>query len=171
MKLSVLTVLGALVVASACGPARGPGGGAGTGTGVVGGGGGSDGAVGGDAAGEPAKVVQLNEPGELVDVEASFVPGYVIVVDFWAEWCGGCKVMEARLMEAIADQPRILVRKVDVGDGETPVAEHYQIGPLPHLRIYDTHGELRYVLANNAALDAGAKAIEVLHEDGAAATP
>jgi thiol-disulfide isomerase/thioredoxin len=115
----------------------------------------------------PDKVVDLNTAGELVDVEASFVPGYVVVVDFWAEWCGACKVMEAALMEAIADEPRVLVRKVDVGDGDTPVAAHYQIGPLPHLRVYDTHGELRYLLKSNDALEAGAKALQVLREDQA----
>jgi thiol-disulfide isomerase/thioredoxin len=118
----------------------------------------------------PEKVVQLNATGELVDVEASFVPGYVVVVDFWAEWCGACKVMEKALMEAIADEPRVIVRKVDVGDGDTPVAAHYQIGPLPHLRVYDTHGELRYLLKSNEALTTGEKALEVLHEDDARAT-
>ena len=118
----------------------------------------------------PAQVIQLNAPGELVDVEASFVPGYVVVVDFWATWCGPCEVMEAELMKQIAGEPRILVRKVDVGDGDTPVADHYQIGPLPHLRVYDTHGELRYMLKSKEALQAGEKALQVLREDEAQAT-
>jgi thiol-disulfide isomerase/thioredoxin len=112
----------------------------------------------------PPKVLELNHDGALVDVEASFVPGYVMVVDFWATWCGACKVMEAELMKQIADEPRILVRKVDVGDGDTPVADHYQIGPLPHLRVYDTHGELKWQLKGNDALTAGQKAKEVLAE-------
>jgi thiol-disulfide isomerase/thioredoxin len=112
----------------------------------------------------PEKVVQLNATGELVDIEASFVPGYVVVVDFWATWCQACTVMETELMKTIGDEPRVLVRKVDVGDGDTPVAEHYQIGPLPHLRVYDTRGELRYVLRGKDALDTGSKALEVLRE-------
>jgi thiol-disulfide isomerase/thioredoxin len=108
--------------------------------------------------------VQINATGELVNIEASFVPGYVTIVDFWAEWCGACKVMEEKFMAVVADEPRILIRKVDVGDGDTPVAEHYDIGPLPHLRVYGADGQLRYILMNNEALTTGEKALEVLAE-------
>ena len=111
----------------------------------------------------PPKVLELNHGGELVDVEASFVPGYVMVVDFWAEWCGACKIMESKLMQTVGNEPHILVRKVDVGDGDTPVAAHYGVGPLPHLRVYDQHGQLRYLLKAKDALTAGDKALEVLH--------
>lgn len=125
------------------------------------------GATSPDAAVHPEKVVQINHGGELVDIEASFVPGYVTIVDFWADWCGACVTMEEAFMPVIADEPRILVRKVDVGDGDTPVADHYDIGPLPHLRVYDTHGELQYILMNAAALETGQKALEVLRQDQA----
>jgi len=114
--------------------------------------------------------VQLNATGAAVDIEAHVVPGHITVVDFWAEWCGGCVVATGMLAVQTAGEPRIVVRKVDVGDGDTPVAEHYDIGPLPHLRVYDTHGKLRYVLLNNNALETGEKALEVLRED-TGATP
>jgi thiol-disulfide isomerase/thioredoxin len=118
----------------------------------------------------PEKVVQLNADGQLVDIEASFVPGYVTVVDFWASWCKACKVMEKELMARVGDEPRIIVRKVDVGDGDTPVAEHYGIGALlPHLRVYDTQGVLRYTLIGKEAIMTGEKALEVLEADTTAA--
>ncbi len=163
-------VLPLLVVLACCGP-RGGGAGGGGGTGTASGGdaaAGSDGAGGADAA-PPPKVLQLNAEGEVVDLQAALVPGYVVIVDFWAEWCGACKVMEEKFMAAIADEPRVIVRKIDVGDGDTPVAEQYDIGPLPHIRIYDTRGELKYVLQNNNALETGEKALEVLRADTAAA--
>jgi len=112
----------------------------------------------------PPKVVQLNEPGALVDVAAAAPAGYVTIVDFWATWCGGCKVIEEKFMAAIKDQPRVVVRKVDVGDGDTPVAKHYGVHGLPQVWIYDGKQRLRYVLVANDALETGAKAISLTAE-------
>ncbi|HVK73352.1 MAG TPA: thioredoxin family protein [Kofleriaceae bacterium] len=109
-----------------------------------------------------AKVVQVNRPGEPVALDAVLVAGHVTVIDFWAEWCGGCKVVEDKLMAAIAAEPSVVVRKIDVGDGETPVARQYQVGVLPHLRIYDREGRLRFVLAGNDALTAGEAALQLV---------
>lgn len=158
MRLLVL----AMLAGCACGGGKPPlnGNGNGNGSGHV-----PIDAVPPDAEPAPPKVLQLNETGVLVDIDAALVPGYVTIVDFWADWCGACKTMEDAFMPLIADEPRILVRKVDVGDGDTPVAEHYDIGPLPHLRIYDTHGKLQYILLNNNALETGQKALEVLRQD------
>lgn len=115
-------------------------------------------------AAPPEKVVQLNEPGEMVNVEASFVPGYVVVVDFWAEWCGACTKVDAALRAKLDREPRILVRRVHVGDGMTPVADAYDASSLPYVRVYDTHGKLRYALRYNDALSAGDRALEVARE-------
>ena len=97
----------------------------------------------------PEKDIQLNTPGALVNVEAGLVPGYVTVIDFWSESCGACHVVGAMLTKGVADEPLILIRKVDVGDAFTPVAEAYQIGALPHYRVYDKRGRMRYVLMGN----------------------
>lgn len=103
----------------------------------------------------PEKVVQVNATGQPVDLAAVLVPGHVTVVDFWATWCAGCVVVDEQLMASIAAEPAVVVRKIDVGDGDTPVARQHKVGALPHVRIYDRGGNLRYVLAGNDALTAG----------------
>lgn len=112
----------------------------------------------------PARRVVLNAPGELVDIEASLVADHVTIVDFRADWCHGCAVMEERFTAVIGDDPRVVVRVVDVGEGATPVARRYEVGALPHLRLYDRHRRLRYVLAGNDALTAGDLALELARE-------
>jgi thiol-disulfide isomerase/thioredoxin len=106
-------------------------------------------------AAPPAKVVSLNSaPGEMVDVEKALPLGYVTVVDFWAAYCAPCKTIEAQLMAGIADHPDIVVRKVDVGPGDSDVARAYKLAGLPHLRIFDRRGRLRYMLVGEDAYGA-----------------
>jgi thioredoxin-like negative regulator of GroEL len=115
------------------------------------------------APAEP-KSVQINEPGAAVDATAAVRDGYVTVVDFWSQSCGACVIVGGMLAAQIADQPRVLVRKIDVGDGDTAVAHAYQIGALPHFNVYDTHRRLRFVLVGNDCLDAPKLAKQLLAE-------
>ena len=111
---------------------------------------------------EPAKTAQLNRPGELVQVE--LLAGYVTVVDFWGEHCGACVVVSGMLAVQVAQEPRVLIRKIDVGDGFTPVAKAYDIGALPHFRVFDKHKTLRYVLVGNDTLNASELAKQLAAE-------
>jgi thiol-disulfide isomerase/thioredoxin len=110
-------------------------------------------------AAPPVKVAALNTaPGAMVDVEQSLPAGYVTIVDFWADYCAACKTLEAEVLAGIADTPSIIVRKVDVGPGDSEVARAYKIGGLPHLRIFDRHRRLRYMLVGDDAHQAAAAA-------------
>jgi thiol-disulfide isomerase/thioredoxin len=101
------------------------------------------------AAPPPPRTLQLNATGAVVDVDASAVADHVTVVDFWADWCGGCIVVAGMLAVQTAGEPGIVIRKVDVGEGDTPVAQAYKIRALPQFRLYDKHRRLRYVLVGN----------------------
>lgn len=110
------------------------------------------------------KLVQLNQSGAVVDIDDNLVSGYVTVIDFWAESCGACHVVGAKLEAGVADEPRIVIRKIDVGDALTPVAEHYDIGALPHYRIYDKQKRMRYLLVGNDCLKAPELAKQLVAE-------
>ncbi|MBA3397154.1 MAG: thioredoxin family protein [Deltaproteobacteria bacterium] len=112
----------------------------------------------------PAKSVQLNAPGANVDLDAALLPGYVTVVDFWAEHCGACVVVGGMLAVGVAQQDRVLIRKIDVGDGFSAVAKAYSIGALPHYRVYDKHKRLRYDLVGNDCLKASEIAAQLAAE-------
>jgi len=111
---------------------------------------------------EPIKSVQLNEPGAMVQVE--LLPGYVTIIDFWGEHCGACVVVSGMLAVQVAQEPRVLIRKIDVGDGFTPVAQAYEVGALPHFRLFDKNKKLRYVLVGNDTLKASELAKQLAAE-------
>jgi len=119
----------------------------------------------------PPAIVELSPHGELVDLEAAVVPGYVTVIDFHAAWCERCVVVDQRLREAVARDPGIVVRRVDIGDGTTPVARAYQIRTLPHVLVIDAGGVLRHRLIGADALTAGELARAVSASAGPRRSP
>ena len=56
-----------------------------------------------------------------------------ILVDFWAEWCGPCKMI-APILEEIANEQEgvIKIAKVDV-DNAPEIAQQYEIMSIPTL--------------------------------------
>jgi len=106
--------------------------------------------------------VQLaNEPGELVVIEECLVPDKVTLIDFWADWCQACKDLDEKLLAELAGSTDVVVRRIDILDDGSPVARHYDIGVLPHVRVYDRAGRLVYALIGDNAARAGALALEV----------
>jgi thiol-disulfide isomerase/thioredoxin len=112
----------------------------------------------------PEKSVQLNAPGAVVDVAAILPAGYVTVVDFWSESCHACVGLGGMLAVGVAQEPRVVIRKIDVGDGFTPVAEKYKIDALPHFFIYDKQRRLRYDLVGPDCVDAAKYARQLAAE-------
>jgi thiol-disulfide isomerase/thioredoxin len=112
----------------------------------------------------PDKIVQLNAPGAAVDVAVALPAGYVTVVDFWSQSCEACGPLGQRLETGVADEPRVVIRKVDVGDGDTPVAAAYRIAALPHFFIYDKQKRLRYDLIGPDCLAAARYARQLAAE-------
>lgn len=63
-----------------------------------------------------------------------------VLVDFWAQWCGPCKMMKPRMERFAKDNPEIEVIFCNV-DEEHSLAQEYGIRSIPTL-MYLEDGEI-----------------------------
>ena len=84
--------------------------------------------------------IEINDRNFETEVLKSSQP---VLVDFWAEWCGPCKMLGPLLDEIATEQAgRIKVAKVNV-DENPALASRFGIKSIPTL-LYIVGGEVRH---------------------------
>ncbi len=79
-------------------------------------------------------IVVLTQENFATEVLQSPVP---VLVDFWAEWCGPCKMI-APILDELADEydGRVKIGKVNIDDHQGVAAE-YGIRAIPTLLLFN----------------------------------
>ncbi|WP_319419764.1 thioredoxin [Pleurocapsa sp. FMAR1] len=80
------------------------------------------------------KYIDLTPDNFVAEVTNSDIP---VLVDFWAVWCGPCRVMNP-IVANIAEtwSGKVIVGKANVDDNEE-IATNYQIQAIPTILIFD----------------------------------
>jgi len=82
-------------------------------------------------ADSPSEPVHAEDRDHLEDLIGS--PG-VVLVDFYADWCGPCKMLEPTL-ESVAADTEATVAKVDV-DAHQAIAREFGVQGVPMLAVF-----------------------------------
>lgn len=85
-----------------------------------------------------SKVIEISEENFESEVLKSELP---VLVDFWAPWCGPCRMMGPIVDEIAEENLELKVCKVNV-DEASELAIKYDVESIPTL-IYFKNGEVR----------------------------
>ena len=89
-------------------------------------------------AGSKINVVRGN--GQNIDLSSVLKPGKVIIVDFFADWCGPCKLLSPQLEQLAAKNPDVYLCKIDIVDWKKPIVKQFNLHGIPDVRVYDRSG-------------------------------
>lgn len=97
---------------------------------------------------KPAKPEHIAR-GAKVKITDYLVPGKTTIFDFTSEYCPPCRAVAPHLEKLHATRDDIVVVKVDINrpdfkgiDWSSPVAKQYELGSVPHFKVYDAEGKL-----------------------------
>ena len=95
-------------------------------------------ALAGTISSEKVKIISQ---GETVNLTDYLVKDKVVVFDFYADWCGPCRVLGPRVEELVQKYDDVVLRKINIVNWTSAVSKQYQIQFVPNVRVYDKQGQ------------------------------
>jgi len=91
--------------------------------------------------------------GERVNLNKYVTKNKITAFLFYADWCQSCEKIRPRVEKLARDSDKIILRKIDITEFESPVTDQYKIKSIPYFFIYDEGGNLAVMGSTNNALN------------------
>ena len=89
--------------------------------------------------GQPSEVISH---GTQVDINQHLALGNVTVLEFYADWCGPCRMLSPSLEQMVQTDPEVALRKIDIVRWGTPVSQQFGVHSVPQVNVYNRAGGL-----------------------------
>lgn len=89
--------------------------------------------------GQPSEVISH---GAQVDINQHLALGNVTVLEFYADWCGPCRMLSPSLEQMAQTDPEVALRKIDIVRWGTPVTHQFDVNSVPQVNVYNRAGGL-----------------------------
>lgn len=76
--------------------------------------------------------------------ESSLKDNSLILVDFWAEWCGPCKKLSP-ILDEIGEEYRLVIGKLDT-DAFPEISERYEIRSIPTMILFENSVPIKIIV-------------------------
>lgn len=76
-------------------------------------------------------VVHIND-----DTYVAAIEDGLVLLDFWAEWCGPCTALEPVLAELAEEYPPLTIAKIDVEENDEAMSD-FGVQSIPTLILFD----------------------------------
>lgn len=87
----------------------------------------------------------MSKPIDIAENFDEFIKDGVVVVDFFATWCGPCRMLAPIMDEVAAKMPQVKFGKVDI-DKAPELARRFKIMSIPYVIVFKNGENVDHVI-------------------------
>ena len=91
---------------------------------------------------EASNPIEVVRGGNEVDLNKHLANGKITLVEFYADWCGPCKMISPALENLARTDGTIALCKIDIVNWSSPVTRQYDIHSIPCVVVFDRKGQM-----------------------------